>query len=64
MENELNSFFATVKYRFNFRPIIKLHLKQIIILNITKIPINIQTKILGTKSKAMNQAGIKFFTPT
>lgn len=64
MENELNSPFATVRYRFNFRPVIKFHLKQIIILNITKIPINIQRKILGTKSKAMNQAGIKFFTLT
>lgn len=55
-----------MKYRFNFRPVIKSHLKQVIISNITKIPTNIQTKLLGTKKKKMeiNQVGTKFFTLT
>ena len=54
-----------MKYRFNFRPVIKSHLKQVILLNIKKIPTNIQTKLLGTKKKMeINQVGTKFFTLT
>lgn len=53
-----------MKYRFNFRPVIKSHLKQVIISNITKIPTNIQTKLLGTKKKNGNQSGWhKIFHP-